>query len=135
MRNRREFPAQVKRDAWDRCKDAAGIARCEGCTARLSAGNVHYDERIDGEFDHDQPDAMLGESTLENCKVLCRTCHGLKTKQDRKTIAKSNRVRDLARGIRNRSKLPGSRDSNIKLRINGPPIDRRTGKPLWIASR
>lgn len=128
---RRNFPNPVKREAWERSKDESGVARCDNCTARLSVGNVHYDERTDGEFDHAQSDAMLGDPTLENCQVLCRSCHGRKTKRDRKIIAKSNHVRDRARGIKTRSlrQLPGNRDSNIKLRFNAPPIDRRTGEP------
>ena len=91
---RLEFSAATKRAAWERCKDGAGIPRCEDCTAPLSSGNVHYDERQDGEFDHDQADALLGAPTLENCKVRCKSCHRRKTKIDRRLIAKSNHVRD-----------------------------------------
>jgi hypothetical protein len=91
---RREFPTHVRNAAWERCKDTAGIPHCEECTAQLSSGNVHYDERQDGEFDHDQADALLGEPTLENCKVRCKSCHQRKTARDRKLIAKSNHVRD-----------------------------------------
>lgn len=131
-RQRQEFPASVKRAAWDRCKDANGIARCENCTARLSGANVHYDERRDGEFDHAQCDALLGEPTLENCQVLCKTCHGLKTTQDRKTIAKSNHVRDMARGIRQRQFRPiaGTKASGIAKPFRGDPYSRDSGRPL-----
>lgn len=133
-RRRKEFPASVKRDAWDRCTDQHGIPRCEECTARLSAANVHYDGRTDGEFDHDYPDALNGEPTLANCVVRCRTCHARKTKRDRKVIAKSNHVRDLARGIKQNFYRPllGTKRSGIKLPFNRTgPILRSTGQLLW----
>ncbi len=97
--SRVEFSTSVKRDAWDRCLDAAKIPHCEKCAAQLGPANTFYDSRLDGEFDHDRAAAMLGPATLGNCVVLCRTCHKRKTRQDRKTIAKSNRTRDKARGI------------------------------------
>jgi 5-methylcytosine-specific restriction enzyme A len=106
MSKRRDFPPSVKRERFERCKDADGIPRCESCTARLSDANVYYAERVDGEFDHDIADGLLGEPTFENCRVLCRTCHKLKTKRDIKIIAKSNRVRDGARGIKVRRGPP-----------------------------
>lgn len=96
---RREFSTSVKRDAWDRCCGASGVPRCEKCGHHLGPANTFYQSRADGEFDHDKTDAMFGEPTLENCQVLCRTCHKRKTKNDIKTIAKSNRTRDRARGI------------------------------------
>lgn len=127
---RRNFPPQVMRDAWDRCKDESGVPRCEHCTAQLSDANVHYDERADGQFDHGNPDALLGEPTLENCQVLCRTCHGRKTKRDRKDIAKSNHVRDRGRGIKSQNYQPllGTKASGIKKPFRGRPIVRATGE-------
>ena len=90
---RTEFSKAVRRDA---AKRANG--HCENCRARLTDGGYHYD--------HDLPDAMGGEATLDNCRVLCRGCHSLKTTtRDVPTIAKSNRVRDLAQGIRPAPKL------------------------------
>ena len=76
---RREFPARVKVEAFHR----AGKRR-EECTAPLFPGNVHYDHHI--------PDALGGEPTLENCRVLCRACHGVKTsKADVPAISKAKR--------------------------------------------
>jgi site-specific DNA-cytosine methylase len=34
---RRDFPAKIKRAAFERCKDANGIPRCEDCTAALES--------------------------------------------------------------------------------------------------
>jgi 5-methylcytosine-specific restriction endonuclease McrA len=126
-RNRRDFPSRVKRLAFERCRDASGIPRCEGCTAKLSEANMHYDDRADGEFDHDLADALLGEPTLENCKVLCRTCHSAKTKRDAALIAKANHVRDRARGIkpkRGGSSFQTNRDGPFKKTMSGKVVRR-----------
>jgi hypothetical protein len=112
IHRRTEFSTSTKREAWDRCLDANKVPRCEQCERQLGPANTFYDQRPDGEFDHDQPDAMLGQPTLENCLVLCRTCHKRKTKTDIKTIAKSNRVRDRARGIYKPRSITGWRSFN-----------------------
>ncbi len=81
MRDRREFPDNVKVDAFNR-----SCGRCEKCGAHLFVGKFHYDHRI--------PDAMGGEPILSNCDVLCTACHGAKTqRQDVPAIAKVKRVR------------------------------------------
>jgi 5-methylcytosine-specific restriction enzyme A len=99
---RREFSKQTRLDASERCRNADGIFACEDCTAELTDGNMH--------FDHVNPDALGGLNDLANCQVLCRTCHGLKTfERDIPAIAKSNRVRNRARGIRKPSTFQGWR--------------------------
>ncbi|HZP77557.1 MAG TPA: HNH endonuclease signature motif containing protein [Pseudolabrys sp.] len=85
---RRDFPAKVKAAAALR---AGG--HCEACTRKLMTGDYHYD--------HDTPDAMGGEPTLENCKVLCRSCHSVKTlRQDVPRIAKAKRRERNRLGIK-----------------------------------
>jgi len=87
---RREFSKQVRRDAFLR---AAG--KCEGmdCGARLHIGKFHYD--------HEIPDGLGGEPTLENCKVLCTACHKVKTTtKDVPSIAKAKRISDRQNGIK-----------------------------------
>lgn len=77
--SRQEFTAKVKVAAFER---AAG--RCEACTAPLRVGKTHYDHVI--------PDAMGGSPTIENCAVLCASCHGAKTAgQDVPSIARAKR--------------------------------------------
>lgn len=79
------------------------------------------------EYDHILPDALGGEPTLENCAVLCRTCHSAKTsKKDVPQIAKAKRVH---RGhINARPKparpFPGSRDHHLKRKIGGGVVPR-----------
>ena len=76
---RREFPTRVMVDAYKR---AAG--HCEACKAPLRTGQIHYDHVI--------PDAMGGAPTIENCAVLCKSCHSLKTtRQDVPQIARAKR--------------------------------------------
>lgn len=85
---RREFSAKVKAAAAVRAN-----GHCEQCTRRLMAGDFHYD--------HDIPDGLDGEPTLENCKVLCRSCHKIKTaEEDVPRIAKAKRNYRKSRGIK-----------------------------------
>ena len=135
MSSRREFSPVVKRAAYQR---SGGICEChllrrdrETCGAELGEGNTFYE--------HILPDQLNGEPTLENCAVLSKTCWKNKTAQyDLPTIAKSNRVRDLARNIKQSRKgrpLVGTKASGIKMRLaGGPPLDRSTGRP-WGSRR
>lgn len=117
--SRKEFSKRVQRDAFHR---AAG--RCENCGCKLTVGKFHYD--------HVNPDAMTGEPTLENCEVLCVACHGDKTKKDVANIARAKRRQDRHLGIQDPHKrvMPGSRRSNIKIRMDGTAVYRDTGKPV-----
>lgn len=84
-----EFSKKVRGLAFARCK-----GKCEKCNAILKVG--------EGEYDHVIPLALGGESTLDNCQVLCRPCHrdpGAKTAEDVKRIAKAKRVEALHHGI------------------------------------
>lgn len=91
---RREFPDKVKALAFQRAK-----GRCEKCTARLVVGKFQYDHVI--------ADALGGESTLENCAVLCTSCHGTKTPIDTTKAAKVKRTtRKLVAGIKKQSRFP-----------------------------
>jgi len=81
MTKRRNFPAKVKAAAFERAN-----GKCESCTGKLYPGRFHYD--------HDIPDGLGGEPTLDNCVVRCTACHGVKTaKQDIPMIAKADRLK------------------------------------------
>lgn len=92
---RREFTKAIKRDAAARAQ-----GRCENCSSRLAYGDYHYDHVI--------ADALGGEPTLDNCQVLCRTCHSLKTtERDVPLAAKAKRISDRAQGIKkHKRKIP-----------------------------
>jgi 5-methylcytosine-specific restriction protein A len=93
--SRREFTKAVKRDAFLR---ANGACENPNCGARLSVGKFHYD--------HDTPDGLGGEPTLDNCVVLCVPCHRAKTsKRDVPAIAKTKRIQDRNIGIRKPSRI------------------------------
>ncbi len=85
---RTEFKARVKLDAWERCK---GL--CEKCTAKLYPGRFQYDHII--------ADGLGGEPTLENCRVLCDTCHSQKTHtEDRPIMQKADNIRKKHLGLK-----------------------------------
>lgn len=109
---RQEFSKPVRRDAFLRAK-----GNCEGCGLRLALGKFH--------FDHDLPDDLGGEPTLDNCRVLCVTCHKAKTKQvDIPRIAKGRRIRDREMGIKKRSSFACSKTSRWKKKVTGEIVLR-----------
>jgi hypothetical protein len=63
---------------------------------------------------------MGGEPTLENCVVLCRSCHRIKTSgQDVPAIAKAKRIERKHIGAeRRKATMAGSRDSEWKKTFN-----------------
>lgn len=112
---RREFSKAVKATAALRAD-----GKCEGCTRKLREGDFHYD--------HDIADGLGGEPTLENCKVLCRSCHSVKTtKHDVPRIAKTKRNFKKSHGIKSPSRFSCSRDSKWKKKIGGAVVLRGHG--------
>ena len=139
MRKRREFSKATQRLAYQRCCDGNGVPRCEsilvpsiadlGCNRVLRQGDFHYH--------HIFAAALGGSNDLENVAVLCKTCHAITSAvNEAKVIAQDRRVCDLARGIKDpwRRRLPGARDSEIRMKIGGGVVDRRTGLP-WRGSQ
>ncbi len=105
---RSEFTRKVKKSAWDRCG-----GRCEKCTAKLFPGKYAYD--------HDLPDQMGGEATLENCRVLCDACHDEKTfTVDIPAIRKSDRQRDKHIGAKTTPKANRLGNGNQQKRATTP---------------
>jgi 5-methylcytosine-specific restriction endonuclease McrA len=68
--------------------------RCEAMGANGKRCNFIFKRKPgEYEFDHVNPAAFCdGDVGLSNIAVLCAQCHALKTKQDIKLIAKSNRI-------------------------------------------
>ena len=123
---RREFPIAVRRAAVKRsgmkCEAIGadyGLARDERCYGDLGSG---FD------YDHIIADSIGGEPTLENCAVVCKRCHGIKTATvDTPRAAKTKRQSDKALGIRKPSSL---RHPTLKKTMDGRVIDRRTGQEI-----
>ena len=110
---RREFPARIRAAAFERCN---GL--CEECRSKLQVGRFHYD--------HVLPDGLGGKPLLENCRVLCRACHGVKTaNQDVPQIAKADRQRSAHLGKPpSRQPLPGGKRSGWKKKLDGTVVRR-----------
>lgn len=128
---RANFSPQTKRDAYDRSQ---GICECHRIPHLFPnpCGQPFDSKGI--EYDHIDPDAISKRNDLDNCATLRRQCHSIKTKTDRKVIAKSNHVQDKARGIKPAVYRPltGTKASGIKLPLKpfARPLDRRTGREL-----
>lgn len=123
MSARSEFKIGVRREALKRaatkCEAVGrdyGLEPGQRCNGDLSAG---FD------FDHIIADSIGGEATLENCAVVCKRCHGIKTRTvDTPRAAKTKRQADRALGIRKPSRMPGSRNSPFKMKIGGGVVRR-----------
>lgn len=81
--SRSEFTVTTKKAAKERAGDF-----CEDCGAPFSAANPP-------EYDHDIPDGLGGDNSLENCVVRgAKCCHVRKTHEvDRPMMAKADRLR------------------------------------------
>lgn len=72
-----------------------------------------------------------GEDADANCGPAHTACADDKThRQDIPAIARAKRQKLKALGIRKPSRFPGSKDSGIKIRMDGTIINRATGEEL-----
>lgn len=101
--SRQEFSAKTKAEAFKRSG-----GHCEACTRKLFPGDYHYD--------HDDPDGLTGDATLDNCRVLCRSCHSVKTRKDVAAIAKAKRRERRQAGIKKPRSIRAWR------KMNGEPV-------------
>lgn len=82
------------------------------------------------DLDHIQALINGGEHREANLAPALRDAHRRKTAEDVKLKAKIARTRARHLGIRQPSRMAGSRDSNIKIKLDGTIVDRRTGEPI-----
>ena len=94
--SRAEFSRATRRDALRRsgqlCEASGpryGLADGVRCNLPLAKGV---------EFDHDVPDQLGGDNSLENCRAICVACHKAKTRGDVRQIRKADRQRDKHSG-------------------------------------
>jgi len=124
MRN--EFSRKTRQEALHRsglkCEASGpryGLEEGQRCNCNLSLGV---------QFDHDVPDQLGGDNSLENCRAVCVQCHKIKTRGDVRQIRKSDRQRDKHLGIiKPKSSLSNPR---FKKRMDGSVVDRRTGEVI-----
>lgn len=108
-----EFSAETKKAALQRANRKCEVS---GCGAYLSLNRYHYD--------HITPAKMGGDASLENCQIACWSCHAVKTKDDVARIAKSRRIERKRLGIKKDSRMPGSRNSRWKKKMDGSVVER-----------
>lgn len=51
------------------------------------------------QYDHNIPDQLGGDNSLENCMAICVQCHKFKTRNDIRQIRESDRQRDKNIGV------------------------------------
>ena len=91
-----------------------GIVFCDGCGVSCKKW----------EIDHVRADALLGEPTFENSRLLCIPCHAEKTAKDVASIAKAKRVEARHLGAVRSKKTIQSRGfakKEVKEKIPLPP--------------
>lgn len=71
-----------------------------------------------------------GQHRESNLAPALRAAHRVKTAEDVKIKAKTARLKKAHLGIREPSRMPGSKNSSIKRKINGSVVDRATGEPI-----
>lgn len=122
--SRHEFSRETRREALKRsgikCEASGpryGLAEGQRCNCSLSLG-VQYD--------HDVPDQLGGDNSLENCRAVCVQCHKIKTRGDIKQIRKSDRQRDKASGV----VRPAGKIKSAGFPISESAAKRQTKIPL-----
>ncbi|CAN7396762.1 HNH endonuclease [Neorhizobium sp. LjRoot104] len=122
--SRTEFTRETRRDALKRSEQKCeasgpryGLNEGQRCNCSLTVGVI---------FDHDVPDQLGGDNSLENCRAICVTCNKFKTRGDIRQIRKSDRQRDKHSGvIKPKSALA---KGPFKKKMNGDVVDTRTGE-------
>jgi 5-methylcytosine-specific restriction endonuclease McrA len=88
---RTEFKKSVKLEAYKRCL-VDNKPHCELCGKKILGVP---------EFDHIKADGLGGEATIENCQVLCGSCHRQKThEQDRPIMTKADAQFEAQIGVK-----------------------------------
>jgi 5-methylcytosine-specific restriction endonuclease McrA len=118
---RREFPKPVKVAAVKRATKG-NVTYCENLACGLPTKRWHYD--------HEIPDGLGGEPTLENCKLLCLPCHAEKTAKDVADIAEAKRREANHLGVRKEPTLKSAKREKAKPQNNASrPIAKTTLPP------
>jgi 5-methylcytosine-specific restriction endonuclease McrA len=117
---RKEFSAKTREQALARCRDAAGVPRCEG---KLAVEGTRKKRRCNADlsaqpkrFDHIHRDVDGGGATLSNCAVLCVPCHADKTGGEKREHEKAIRARRAHTG----TQKPTSRHIPQRPKVEAP---------------
>lgn len=84
------------------------------------------------QWDCDHVTALVngGEHRESNLAPALRSAHRQKTAEDVKIKAKTARLKKAHLGIREPSRMPGSKNSKVKRKLDGRVVDRATGEPI-----
>jgi len=98
---------------------------CPLCEQRIQVGEKWIDE-------HMRALGLAGSNDWDNRAPVHEHCAKLKTKDDMARINKAKRQKMHHLGIKpeSRRKLPGSKDSPIKIKLDGTRVWRATGLPV-----
>lgn len=113
-----KIPDRVKLRVWER----------EGGRCYLTGKKIMPGDKY--EYEHKLALCLGGEHRETNIALALSDAHKLKTADDVKMRAKSDRIRKKHLGIRKPSRMAGSRDSGIKIKMDGTCVDRATGEPI-----
>lgn len=91
-----------------------------------------FDLKLPAQMDHKVALINGGQHRESNLVAACPECHKMKTKDDRRKQAESERYERKLYGLEKPKGrvMPGTKRSHLKKRLDGVVIDRRTGKPV-----
>lgn len=115
MNTRAEFSDKTKIGEW---QSAGG--KCRDCKVKLRPG-------MPREYHHIIPANVGGGNEPQNCLLLCKPCHGVRTaKTDTPQAAKTKRLAKNNAGIKKRKgpAMPGTKASGLKKHMDGS-VSRR----------
>lgn len=113
-----KIPDRVKLRIWER-----EGGRCWLTGRKIMPGDVY-------DFDHKTALCNGGTHSEDNLAPALRAAHRIKTAGDVKQKAKSARIRARHAGIKKPSRMAGSRDSNVRKRLDGTVVYRDSGLPV-----
>lgn len=121
-----EYIAPTKRRKMTKARAAKIFLREQGrcylCGRKLRVSVDAY------EIEHPTALSLGGSDDDADLRVVCIKCHKPKTARDAGARAKRDRL--VTKGLRKKSRFPGSKDSRWKKTVSGEVIDRATGEPV-----
>ena len=112
------IPERVKLRIWEREK-----GRCHLTGKQIRPGDKY-------DFEHVIALADGGQHRETNLRLALRGIHRKKTAQEATARAKVRSKAKKYAGIKKPSRMPGSRDSNIKIKMDGTVVYRDTEEPV-----
>lgn len=112
------IPPRVKLRIWERHE-----GRCYLTGRKIMPGDPY-------DFDHITALCNGGRHAESNLAPVLREAHKAKTADDRAMKAKVDRMRKKHLGFASPSRMPGSKNSTVKRKLDGRLVDRATGEPI-----